>query len=67
MNQSKSDQDPVDWMPDRGACRYVREWVAVKIRWRLAVNRPEKRRLRHRAGNCRNTIVKVDRARVVRR
>ena len=67
VNQSKSDQDPAEWMPELGECRYVREWVAVKIRWRLTVDRPEKRTLRNRAGNCTNTIVKVRRARVVRK
>jgi len=64
VNQSKSDQDPAEWMPALGKCRYVREWVAVKIRWRLTVNRPEKRTLTRRAGNCANTVVKVRRATV---
>ncbi|MGZ5405880.1 MAG: HNH endonuclease family protein, partial [Nocardioides sp.] len=63
-NQSKSDQDPAEWMPQLGKCRYVREWVAVKIRWRLNVNRPEKRALHRRAGNCQDTVVKVHRATV---
>jgi hypothetical protein len=67
VNQSKSDQDPAEWMPELGKCRYVREWVAVKIRWRLSVNRPEKQELRSRADNCKNTFVKVRRAKVVRK
>lgn len=65
VNQSKSDRDPAEWMPDLGKCRYVREWVAVKIRWRLTVNTLEKQALRDHAENCRNTIVKVRRAKVV--
>lgn len=65
VNQSKSDQDPAEWMPELGQCRYVREWVAVKIRWRLTVNRPEKQELRDRAENCKNTIMQVRRAKVV--
>jgi hypothetical protein len=65
VNQSKSDQDPAEWMPNLGKCRYVREWVAVKIRWRLTVNRPEKQELRDRAENCKNRFVKVRRAKVV--
>ena len=65
VNQSKSDQDPAEWMPRLGTCRYVREWVAVKVRWRLSVNRPEKRTLRNLAGSCANTIVTVRRAKVV--
>ncbi len=66
VNQSKSDQDPAEWMPELGKCRYLREWVAVKIRWRLTVNRPEKQELRDRAANCKNTFVTVRRAKVVR-
>ena len=30
VNQAKSDQDPAEWMPP-STCRYVREWVAVKL------------------------------------
>lgn len=40
VNQSKSDQDPAEWMPPFGKCTYVRQWVAVKIRWSLNVDRP---------------------------
>jgi hypothetical protein len=36
-NRSKGDRDPVDWMPTYYKCRYLREWVAVKHRWRLTV------------------------------
>ena len=61
-NRSKSDQDPSDWMPDLDQCRYVRQWVAVKIRWHLEVNRAEKQSLRSRAEDCRNVTVTVTRA-----
>ena len=37
-NRSKSDQDPAEWMPRLGKCTYVRQWVAVKLRWSLKVN-----------------------------
>ena len=67
VNQAKSDQDPADWMPELGRCRYVREWVAVKIRWRLTVNRPEKNQLRDRADECADKVITVRRAKVVRR
>lgn len=29
VNQSKGDQDPAEWLPDREGCRYVEEWAAV--------------------------------------
>jgi hypothetical protein len=61
-NRSKSDQDPAEWMPDYGRCRYLRQWVAVKIRWSLPVNRAEKRALRNRASRCANRVVRVRKA-----
>lgn len=59
VNQSKSDQDPTDWMPDHGRCRYLRQWVAVKHRWRLRVDRAEKRALREVADSCANDPIQV--------
>ena len=64
VNQSKSDQDPAEWMPQFGQCTYVRQWVAVKIRWSLEVDRAEKRSLLRYAGNCKNTFVKVNQAQI---
>ena len=65
VNQSKSDQDPAEWQPRLGRCRYVREWTAVKIRWSLKVDRAEKRAMARRANRCTNTRLRVRRARVV--
>ena len=67
-NRTKSDSDPADWLPRRAArCRYVREYVAVKKRWRLTVDRPEKRTLLRTARGCRNVVVRVRAAKVVLR
>jgi hypothetical protein len=46
-------------------CRYVREYVAVKTRWRLTVDRPEKRALLRVTRNCKNVVVRVRHAKVV--
>src|SRR5205823_9710358 len=37
-NQSKSDDDPADWLPpSRSAdCPFLGDWIAVKARWDLA-------------------------------
>jgi hypothetical protein len=43
-------------LPTYGRCRYVAEWVAVKIRWGLAADSAEKRVLSDYAGICSNTI-----------
>lgn len=63
-NRSKSDRDPAEWMPDRAHCTYVRQWVAVKLRWRLTVDRPERRSLVGTAALCDNRVITVHRARV---
>jgi len=64
-NRTKSDRDPAEWMPALHQCRYVRHWVAVKLRWKLKVDRAEKRMLFFLAGGCTNTKISVTRAVVV--
>lgn len=66
VNRSKGDQDPAEWLPRFGRCRYVRDWVAVKIRWSLSVNRAEKRALARRARHCPNRLIRVRAARIGR-
>ncbi|WP_141013165.1 HNH endonuclease family protein [Nocardioides sambongensis] len=56
VNQSKSDQDPAQWLPTRSRCRYVAEWVAVKVRWGLSADASEKSVLNSYAGSCSNTV-----------
>jgi hypothetical protein len=64
-NRSKSDRDPAEWMPRKvSRCRYVREYVAVKTRWRLTVDRPEKRALVRAANRCKNVFVTVRTAKI---
>jgi len=62
VNQSKGDQDPTTWMPTYDKCRYLREWVAVRLRWRLSVDSTEKSTLSSRAGSCTKTTITVTRA-----
>ena len=63
-NRSKSDRDPAEWMPDRAHCTYVRQWVAVKLRWRLAVDSSERTFLVERSDSCKNRVITVRRAKV---
>jgi hypothetical protein len=65
-NRSKADQDPAQWQPRYDKCRYVRQWVAVKIRWSLKVNPAEKQALRSRASRCADTVLTVRRASISR-
>jgi Protein of unknown function (DUF1524) len=64
VNQAKGDRDPAEWLPPlAGAtCRYVDEWVAVKLRWRLSVDSAEKATLTDLAAGCANVTISVTRA-----
>ena len=66
VNQSKGSKDPAQWLPRYDQCRYVREWVAVKLRWRLTADAAEKRRVVARADHCRNTTLSWRTAKVTR-
>lgn len=58
-NRSKSDQDPAEWLPQYNVCQYVQNWIAVKVRWRLSVDKTEKSALRVRLGKCPKRILQV--------
>lgn len=62
VNQAKGDQDPAQWMPTHQKCRYVGEWVAVKLRWRLTVDTAEKSALTSLAAGCSNVTITVQTA-----
>ncbi len=51
-NRTKSDRDPTEWLPDRDVCWYAKTWVAVKYRWRLAVDSAEKSALTRILRGC---------------
>jgi hypothetical protein len=64
VNQSKSDQDPAEWMPPLTSvyCRYIGEWAAVKTRWALTVDSAEKSALTSFASACTNVTITVSTA-----
>ena len=62
VNQAKGDQDPATWMPAYDKCRYLREFVAVKLRWRLTVDSAERSALQSLSSGCTNTTITVTRA-----
>ena len=47
-NRQKSDMDPAQWMPPFNGyrCTYVSTWIAIKWRWRLAIDSAERIALR---------------------
>lgn len=54
VNQSKSDQDPGEWLPSRTAyrCTYARAWVHVKHYYGLSVDSTEKSALQSVLNGC---------------
>ncbi len=62
VNTSKGDKDIAEWLPTYDRCRYLREFVAVKIRWRLTVNSGEKTAMQNLAAGCTNVTITVTRA-----
>ncbi|MGP4012437.1 HNH endonuclease family protein [Streptomyces sp. 4N124] len=54
VNQSKSDQDPAEWMPSVSSyrCTYVRAWVQVKYYYDLSVDSAEKSALTNYLSGC---------------
>jgi hypothetical protein len=63
VNRSKGDQDIAEWLPAQQQCRYLREWVAVKHRWRLRVDSAEKQAMTSLASGCGNPTITVTLAR----
>jgi hypothetical protein len=62
-NRAKGDQDVAEWLPGREQCRYLREFVAVKLRWRLTVDSAERSAMSALASGCTNATITVTRAR----
>lgn len=59
VNQAKGDKDIAEWLPQYDKCRYLGEFVAVKIRWRLTVDSAEKSAMQSLAGGCANSTITV--------
>ena len=53
-NRSKSDRDPVEWMPPNSAyhCEYVRIWIEIKRAWDLSVDQAEHDYLARKLASC---------------
>lgn len=61
-NRSKSDLDPADWLPPSATarCPFVGAWIAVKVRWSLAVDAREQSALESLAAGCPATRMVVE-------
>jgi hypothetical protein len=61
-NRSKSDLDPADWLPPSSIarCPFVGAWIAVKVRWGLAIDLRERNALQSLLSSCPATTVFVE-------
>jgi hypothetical protein len=60
--RARANREPTGWLPSSASrCNYVAEWVAVKLRWGLAINSAEHTRLVSLAAGCSSTRVSVHR------
>ncbi len=55
-NRAKGAKGPEAWLPPdhRQLCRYVADWVAVKLRWRLSMDRRERATIDTVLSGCRS-------------
>lgn len=64
-NRSKSDKDPNNWMPKKSKCSYTANWISVKYRWGLTVDKSEKSYLTKTVKSCKGLKAdKVSKAKV---
>jgi hypothetical protein len=52
QNRSKGDKDVSDWLPSRGVCGYVYNWITVKIKYSLTVDSKEMLTLQSYISSC---------------
>ena len=61
-NRSKSDQDPAEWMPTNKAysCGYLDNWVSIKVRWNLSVDKKEKDFILTNLKSCKSVKITIN-------
>ena len=61
-NRSKSDQDPAEWMPTNKSywCTYLENWVSIKTRWNLSVDKKEKEFILTNLKSCKKNKITIE-------
>ncbi len=58
-NRSKGDQDPAEWLPPKGVCTYISDWISIKSRYQLTVDSAEALVLSAKVKECKSSAVTV--------
>jgi hypothetical protein len=59
QNRSKGDKDPSQWLPPKGVCTYIADWISIKARYQLSVDAIEAAFLYSKVKQCKSSIVTV--------
>lgn len=52
VNRSKSDKDPALWLPQKEQCKYVENWISVKLKYSLTADAKEANKLKEMISKC---------------
>lgn len=58
-NRTKGDKDPSKWLPSKDKCKYVENWITVKLKYSLTADDKEGSALRSLIANCGIGAIKV--------
>ena len=59
QNRSKGDKDPAQWLPPKGVCTYIADWISIKARYQLSVDPIEAAFLTTKVKSCKSSAVAV--------
>ena len=59
QNRSKGDKDPSQWLPPKGVCTYIADWISIKARYQLSVDAIEAEFLTSKVKQCKSSVVTV--------
>jgi len=51
-NRSKGDKDPALWMPQKDQCKYVENWISIKLKYSLTADAKEAAKLNSLINKC---------------
>ena len=59
LNRSKGDKDVAHWLPPKSQCKYIANWISVKSRFDLTVDKTEADFLNSKIDECNITNVVI--------